>query len=67
MTIPRFLTLSKYWQNHPPVHHLVAAFTGYKGADGKRAVPPPSSQDDETDMEIFLAEFQGIGGRVTLN
>jgi hypothetical protein len=66
MTIPRFLSLSKYWQDHPPVHHLVAAFTGYKGRGGGKATPKPS-QDADREMENFFAEFSGLGGQVILN
>jgi len=30
--IPRLISLNSYWQKHPPLHLLAAAFMGVKGA-----------------------------------
>ena len=30
MTVPRFQALSRYWQRHPPLHVMAAAWLGIK-------------------------------------
>jgi len=30
LTIPRLNALTAYWQRHPPMHILLAAYVGYK-------------------------------------
>lgn len=51
MTIPRYLGMSAYWKEWPPVHQLVAAWMGHKG----------SHKDKEASLEEFIAAAQHLG------
>lgn len=47
MTLPRLDALMGYYEDHPPVHLMVAAYLGIRSkarprADGARPVPPPA-------------------------
>jgi hypothetical protein len=46
LTAPRMIALYEYWNKHPPVHKLVAAYMGLK---------PPGAQSG---FGEFLAEVQ---------
>lgn len=50
MTIPRLQAMSDYWQEHPPLHQLVATFLGVKSK-------APKEQDNAS-----LLELVGGGG-----
>jgi hypothetical protein len=49
MTLPRFMALSKHWQEHPPLEVLVAGFVGFK-SEARR-------QSDYGDLNELLAMF----------
>lgn len=42
----RLAALRRQWQQHPPVHKLLAAFIGYTGAPA--AAPHQPTPDDDT-------------------
>lgn len=58
MTFPRLEALNKYWRQHPPVHILVAGYIGYK------APAPIEENNNQGDMDEFIALFQNMGGTV---
>lgn len=41
--LPTLVALQAEWQDHPPVHHLVAAYLGYK---------PPDEIDAQRDQSL---------------
>ena len=49
LTLPRYLALSRYWSDHPPIHLMVAAYLGIK----------PRPKQSETDAAEF---FQAVTG-----
>lgn len=42
MTLDEVLPLLNYWQKHPPLRDLVAAFIGFKPAPDQPSEPPRS-------------------------
>lgn len=55
--LPRLEALEREWKRHPPVHHLVAAYLGYK--------PPASAGakqglDVSEDITPLLGEAGGL-------
>jgi len=66
MTLPRFYEMQRYWEEHPPVGDLVAAYLGYKaplGATGPVARGDPAGRPYGTPDEL-AAEFASLGGKV---
>lgn len=47
MTIPRWNAIASYWRRHPPVHELVAGFTGYRPPAEPDAEPEPDPPEWE--------------------
>ena len=50
--LPRAQSLSKYWQQHPPVHILLAAYVGYTAPtlgnpNEQDALPAQTLSEDE--------------------
>lgn len=60
MTLPQVEELLDYWQDHPPVHVLVAAYLGFE--------PPKTVEQQWAEGAMspadFLAHFQATGGRI---
>lgn len=52
MTLPRLYALSKYWEENPPVHVLLAAFMGLK-----------KKKSEGANVEDFLADLSAHGVR----
>lgn len=48
--LPRLTTLSKYWVKHPPIHILMAAYTGYKA-------PEPAKVITQAEQDQMLAQL----------
>ena len=48
MTMDQVLELSAYWQDHPPVHLLVAAFMGVKPVERPADLMRMMGVDPET-------------------
>jgi hypothetical protein len=57
MTLPRLEALGRAWRRHPPAHHLLAAYLGYR-APGEGAAGASSTSGD-------LAELVTLAGGVT--
>jgi hypothetical protein len=60
MTIPRLSAMTRYWNQNPPVHVLVAGYIGYEApaeavADGK---PPAAPKQD--DIETLIASIPRV-------
>lgn len=36
--MPRLAAFEGYWSDHPPVHHLVAAYLGYKPPEAPKGI-----------------------------
>ncbi len=53
MTLPRLYAMNRYWQDHPPVHILLAAFMGMKPTDKMEA--------EEAGLDELLQAFGGAG------
>jgi hypothetical protein len=58
MTIPRLSAMTRYWNQNPPVHVLVAGYVGYEAptdttADGQAAV-------NEQDIATLLASIPQV-------
>jgi hypothetical protein len=71
MTLPRLYEMQRYWEHHPPVGDLVAAYLGYKGPVGA-AVGAASSRPGRVkpaptygSPEELMAAFGAVGGKVT--
>lgn len=48
--LPRVQHLGDYWQQHPPMHILLAAHVGYK------APTPPSEAEEQEALDMFGGE-----------
>jgi len=48
LTWPRLEALARYWNDHPPVHELVAAYMGVK----------PGNKE-ASDLGELIAQFEG--------
>jgi hypothetical protein len=53
MDLPRLYAMNDYWQQHPPVHIMVAAYLGIKPAATSNISTPV--QNDESELAEFLA------------
>lgn len=52
MTLPRLYAMQYEEEQHPPVHHLLAAFMGHK---------PPAKREKQNSLELgFLAGLPGV-------
>ncbi len=60
MTLPRLYELEKYWDLHPPVGDLVAAYLDYKPQEKEPG--PRGSQFGS--LEDLIADFTALGGKV---
>lgn len=56
MTLPRLYGMMEYWQEHPPVHILMAAKLGLKSRRSRRKSSPKNE-----DMEKMISDFAGAG------
>ncbi len=54
MTVSRYDALTRYWQRHPPVHRLFAAWLGYEA---------PSTAPVSSDLGALL-DWVGVGGLI---
>jgi hypothetical protein len=61
MTFPRLETLSDYWQQHPPIHLLMASFVGHKPPNKPKKI---SKQKKENDFDELMQIFGQVGGKV---
>lgn len=52
MTLPRLYEINRYFENHPPVHILLAAFMGVK--------QKPTMKKEE-DLDAMIAELSQAG------
>lgn len=62
MTLPRLYELERYWDLHPPVGDLVAAYMGFE-ADGGQGRPPHQAQKFGT-LDDLIGDFTALGGTV---
>lgn len=53
MTLPRLSGMMEYWNEHPPLHILLAAFMGVKPS--RRGRPSVSNQNPDQIMADFAA------------
>jgi hypothetical protein len=58
--------MQRYWEQHPPVGDLVAAFLGYKGPVGAASSRPGRGDPAPTygSPEELMATFSASGGKV---
>lgn len=49
LTLPRYEALCRYWESHPPVHLMVAAYLGIKPK------PRPLREGEEQDYSELFA------------
>ena len=66
LTLPRLYEMQRYWEQHPPVGDLMAAYLGYKAPVG---APGPVAQGDPAgrpygSLEELMAVFGASGGKV---
>jgi len=63
MTLPRLYEMQCYWEQHPPVGDLVAAYLGYevkaKGKSKKAKGPDYGSPEE------LISAFSTAGGKVS--
>jgi hypothetical protein len=74
LTIPRFKALLRFWQQHPPVHRMVAAYMGIKPGDASAGTPieggpgPTSgnsgSAADPNSDEAFIQFYREMTGQM---
>ncbi|MGD0826564.1 MAG: hypothetical protein ABSA09_00550 [Desulfobaccales bacterium] len=72
MTLPRFYEMQRYWEEHPPVGDLVAAYLGYKYQGSgirdqgleKTTNPSPLTPGFYGSLEELMAAFSTAGGKV---
>ena len=61
MDIPRLVAMGNYWQKHPPVHLMVAAYLGIKPEVKAKA---SDTLNTEQDLEEFMQMFSAAGGAI---
>jgi hypothetical protein len=54
MDLPRLYAMNDYWQQHPPVHIMVAAYLGIKPKATATATPV---ENDPAEVQALLAMF----------
>jgi hypothetical protein len=68
MTLPRLYEMQRYWEQHPPVGDLVAAYLGYK-ADASSSPSPLRGEGrgggGYGSPGELMAAFGAVGGKVT--
>ena len=74
LTIPRFKALLRFWQQHPPVHRMVAAYMGIKPGDTSAGTPTgggpgPTSGNggsavDPNSDEAFIQFYREMTGHL---
>ncbi len=67
MTLPRLYEMQRYWERHPPVGDLVAAYLGYK--DPETSSPSPLRGERRGgggygSPEELMAAFGSVGGKI---
>jgi hypothetical protein len=60
MTLPRLYEMQRYWERHPPVGDLAAAYLGYEPKTENRKPKTGSYGSPEELMAVFGA----LGGAV---
>jgi hypothetical protein len=65
MTLPRLYEMQCYWEQHPPVGDLVAAYLGYTPV-GRESAAHPAKMDAGKygSPEELMAVFGAMGGKV---
>ena len=61
LTIPRLRALMRYWEQHPPVHLLVAAYLGFKPSGA------PTSREAAADIAALASDAPQIKGAPKLD
>lgn len=68
MDIPRLLAMNGYWDKHPPVHLMVAAYLGIKPSANTAAsaarIGKSETENTEQDLQDFVQMFAAAGGAV---
>ena len=64
LTIPRYLSMSRYWTKNPPVHLLVAAYMGWKAPETpqeieKRLSKAVASPENENAARELMQALSG--------
>jgi hypothetical protein len=49
--LPMLAALQDEWRDHPPVHHLVAAYLDYKPSGGSSSTSPEQDQNLKSIMD----------------
>jgi hypothetical protein len=64
MTLPRLYEMQRYWERHPPVGDLIAAYLGYGGSQ------KTENRKQKTALygspEELMAMFSTAGGKVKM-
>jgi hypothetical protein len=68
MTLPRLYEMQRYWERHPPVGDLVAAYLGYKAPVGRESEAHPANPKAGSygSPEELMAMFGASGGKVKM-
>ena len=59
MDLPRYASMSRYWDAHPPLHLMVQ---GYLGIEGK--MPDLQCENTGDVLDEFMQMFAGAGGQI---
>ena len=63
MDFPRLFAMNRYWQQHPPLHIMVASFMGIKPE--ARARVTSEAHNTRQDLESFMQQFGAAGGSIS--
>lgn len=65
MDIPRVLAMNRYWEKHPPLHLMVAAYLGVTTQSGSETQDFKTEADNSaSDLEHFMEMFSAAGGKI---
>jgi hypothetical protein len=64
LDLPALDALNAEWRQHPPVHHLVAAYLDY---EAPRAPGAPLSAEQERDLANFMHSMPSTTGVLPLD
>lgn len=60
MTIPRLSAMTRYWNQNPPVHVLVAEYMGYEAPAKTPAAGEPAAAPSQEAIETLMANFPQV-------
>jgi hypothetical protein len=59
MTVPRLSAMTRYWNQNPPVHVLVAGYIGYEAPKTAEDGKPPAAPSQD-DIETLIASIPRV-------